>query len=316
MGEKGEDLDAINAHLECWREISQRINGQLSPVIRRLDDLQKALQPVLEAREKLEQSLALALAHMERLREIIESIRIPRIPALDLPDLSHLTGQVLNFQRSIQEAVSPAFEQLQKSFRELPPRTQEALRLLGAHGWYLDLDMPIPSLWEFRTTLAEGDAMEAEKALVEYFENRVDDIEKSIISRFPHRKGLVSAAFNAHRRGDYVLSIPVLLAQTDGICKEVVKQYFFSKHNGKPKTAHFVEEVASDTLRAALLSPLAEPLPIAASERERTASWSELNRHMVLHGESLDYGNKVNGLKAISLINYVTHVLTLDNDNP
>jgi len=62
-------------------------------------------------------------------------------------------------------------------------------------------------------------------------------------------------------------------------------------------------------VRAALLSPLAQILPISASQRERQDGTTALNRHMVLHGESLDYGTKANSLKAISLINYVTQIL-------
>ena len=88
----------------------------------------------------------------------------------------------------------------------------------------------------------------------------------------------------------------------------------FIKQNNKPQTAIYVEQIATDTYRAAILSPLAHSLPIGASEKERGAGFNELNRHMVLHGETLDYGTKANSLKAISLINYVAHVLKI-NDN-
>jgi hypothetical protein len=36
---------------------------------------------------------------------------------------------------------------------------------------------------------------------------------------------------------------------------------------------------------------------------------------MVLHGESLDYGTKINSLKLISLINYVVDVLVSEKKN-
>jgi len=78
----------------------------------------------------------------------------------------------------------------------------------------------------------------------------------------------------------------------------------------------YVEQIASDTYRAALLEPLAQTLPIGASQNERHDGFSELNRHMVLHGESLDYGTEKNSLKAISLINYVSIVLKLDDNEP
>jgi len=85
------------------------------------------------------------------------------------------------------------------------------------------------------------------------------------------------------------------------------------KSNRKPQTAIYVDQITNDTFMAAILSPLAEILPINASENERPRNFNGLNRHMVLHGESLDYGSKVNSLKAISLINYVIFVTDIPN---
>jgi hypothetical protein len=306
-------IDAVNAHLKQWQETAERIREQFAPILRQQEAFQKWMQPIIEAQKALQETLEPIFAEQERWKKLAESIQIPKYT---LPDISQLTQSALEFQKSIQGFISPAFEQLQESFRELPPRTQEAVLLLGAHGWYLDLEMPLPGLWELKKALSEGNVEEAEEALAEYFASRLDEIEGSIIERFPNRHKIIRAAFNAHRRQEYELSIPVFLAQTDGICKEVIKQYFFIKQNKKPRTAIYVEQIASDTYRAALLSPLAQTLPIGASKHERPEDFTELNRHVVLHGESLDYGTKINSLKAISLINYVAHVLTMDNQNP
>lgn len=136
-----------------------------------------------------------------------------------------------------------------------------------------------------------------------------------IVSQFPKRSHILRAAFSAHRRAEYELSVPVFLTQVDGICKETSDQYLFLKHNKKPQTAIYVAQFASNNFRAALLSPVAEALPIGASESERPQGFADLNRHTVLHGESLDYGSKTNSLKAISLLNYVVYVLRQDRDN-
>ena len=176
--------------------------------------------------------------------------------------------------------------------------------------------MPLPGLSWLKEALIGGKLAEAEQVLVKHFESRVEEIEKSIVNRFPKRQKIISAAFNAHRRQEYQLSVPVLLTQTDGICKEVFHEYLFLKHDKKPRTAIYVEQFVSDTFMAAILSPLAQPLPIGASESERAKGFTGLNRHMVLHGESLDYGTKTNSLKAISLINYVAHVHTKAGNNP
>lgn len=263
----------LEVHLKQFQQLSKHMQSQLMPAV----EVQEALREL--GRKALE------------------------------PISAHQARWVAELQNSIQRSMAPAFEQLQRSFRELPPRTQAALLTLGAHGWYLDLHMPIPDLWGLESALVGGDVAEAETSLCEYFESNLERIEASISARFPHRAHLIGAAFSAHRRGEYVLSIPVLLAQTDGICKEAVGQYLFMKRDKKPLTATYVEQMAANSFRAALLSPLAQTLPINASEKERLEGSDALNRHEVLHGTSLDYGTVTNSLKAVSLVNYVATVV-------
>lgn len=306
MEKDSKKIPSLDAHLKEWQDVSKQLRAHLAPALEVQDSLRRSIQPIVQAQNALEKALEPILAQQEQWKKLVESTQIPHF---NLPDLSRFATQAADFQRAIQQLVTPAFEQLKKTFRELPARTQEALLLLGAHGWYLDLEMPFSGLWRLKRALAEGKVTEAEDALCKYFENRLGKIEKSISTRFPHRAHLIRAAFNAHRRQEYELSIPVLLAQTDGICKEIVNQHFFMKQNKKPRTAIYVEQIAADSYRAALLSPLAETLPISASEHERPDGSNALNRHTVLHGESLNYGSQINSLKTISLINYVAHVL-------
>ena len=46
--------------------------------------------------------------------------------------------------------------------------------MLGAHGWYLDLEMPLPGLWELKKALSEGKTEEAEDALVILLEEVIE----------------------------------------------------------------------------------------------------------------------------------------------
>jgi hypothetical protein len=276
---------------------------------------------MLEAQKALRSVADQIIAGHSQLSELAKSIagsqiQFPKFdfPKFDLPDLSYLKTQFEQFQTQFEQFRNsfqgfPAFHELQKSFQELPPRTQEAVLLLALHGWYFDLEMTFPQLWQLKRALSDGSVNEAEEALVDYFEGRIDEIEKSVAEVFPSRSHLIRAAFKAHRRQEYELSIPVLLAQADGMCKDAINQYLFLKQNKKPQTALYVEQIVADAFRASLLSPLAQTLPISASERERPDGTNALNRHMVLHGEALDYGSKANSLRAISLINYVTQIL-------
>ena len=312
MKGKGTSINAVNEYLKQLQKTAKRFNDHFAPIQKQYDTFQKSIQPIIEARKRLQQSLEPSLVEFERQRKLVESVHIPQNAFLDI---SHLTKPALEFQKFIQDFIGPALEQLQRDFLEQPPRTQKALLLLGAHGWYLDLEMPFPRLWELEKALSEGNVEEVEEVLAEHFDSRLDGIEASIVKGFPKRAKIIRAAFKAHRREEYELSIPVLIAQTDGICNEIAKQYLFIKQNKKPRTAIYVEQITLTAFRSALLSPLAHLLPIGFSENDRPKDSKELNRHTVLHGESLDYGTKVNGLKAISLINYVAHVLTLDDAN-
>ncbi|MFA5544672.1 MAG: hypothetical protein WDA14_03390 [Sphaerochaetaceae bacterium] len=303
-------FDPLDLHFEEWKIISDRMKGISSHVIEQTEKLQEAIQPIIEVQNKLQREMAPFLEEQNRLIRSLQSFQLPQDL---LPDMTRFIQPALDLQRAIQEKFIHVYENLHKTFRELPPRTQEALLLLGEHGWYLDMRMPLPGLWELKQMLSDGEVAAVEELLCEYYEDRIDKIEESIMEKYPNRQKIIKAAFNAHRKGEYELSIPVLLAQTDGICKEVFDEYYFIRTGGKPKTAIYVEKIASDTYKAALLSPLARTLPIGAPENRRPAGFSELNRHMVLHGESLDYGTKVNSLKAISLINYIAHVLSDDN---
>ncbi|MDD5503639.1 MAG: hypothetical protein PHH26_09350 [Candidatus Thermoplasmatota archaeon] len=305
MAQSDKVSEALEAHFKQWQEMGECIRSIVAPVLKGQEQFRKSLQPIIESQETFQNALESIILDQKR-NICAHTIEFPKIA---FPNLASLIKPAEAFKNSIERLISPAFQQLQKSFLELPQRTQETLILLGTHGWYLDLEMPLSGLWKLKNALTEGNVTSAEDALVEYFESRADEIEKSIVKRFPKRQKLIIAAFNAHRRQEYELSIPVLLAQTDGICKEVVNQNLFEKYNKKRQIAIYVEKFATDIYRAALLSPLVQTLPIWASKNERDKGFSELNRHMVIHGESLDYGTKTNSLKAISLINYVAHVL-------
>lgn len=309
----GNGMDGLEKHFKQWKQISDRLQGQLRPVMETQKAIERALRPTLELQKALNTQLEPFLEQQRKLQKALEGIKVPNY---QLPDLSPFTKQIQQYQKSLSGIITPAFEELQRSFRELPPKIQEALLLLAQHGWYLDFNMPLPSLWDIKEAISSGEIDEVEEALVEYFESQLDEIENSFSAQFPHRSHIIASAFKAHRNGEYFLSIPVLLAQTDGICKEVVDQYLFIKKDKKPRTAIYVEQIAADTYKAALLSPLAASTPIGASEHEREQGFNLLNRHMVLHGESLDYGSKVNSLKAISLVNYVSQVLETDADYP
>lgn len=275
----------------------------------KMDALYKYQKQWLQIPSILQKQLALLepfLKEQKKSQEIFNKIKFHNY---QFPDLLPHTEQINQYQEKLNNIISPAFQELHCLFGELPEKTQKAMLLLAEDGWYLYLDLNM-SMSSFRKIIQKIlDKKFTNDALIQYFEGQLKEIEKSIITKFPHRKHIIAAALKAHIRGNYYLSIPVLLTQIDGICKETVEKYFFIKNHKKPETAIYVKQIATDILEEALLSPLVENTPINKSEKQRENGFNKLNRHMVLHGESLDYGTKENSLKTLSLINYVSQVL-------
>jgi hypothetical protein len=194
-----------------------------------------------------------------------------------------------------------------------PDYIRVAIDILSKHGWFYDLDMQSTlNIQEIILFYENEKSEEAEKMLINYFNHNIEKIKSQIIERFPDRAKIISAAFRAHENSTYELSVPVFLAQADGICFDLIKYSLFTKTKNKPETSIYVDSITTDAFRSALLFPLTEPLPISASKKERDENFSELNRHQVLHGEVVDYGTEINSLKSISLINYISQVLTME----
>ncbi|AGW94611.1 hypothetical protein N234_31685 [Ralstonia pickettii DTP0602] len=203
---------------------------------------------------------------------------------------------------------------IRRVIEELPPAYREAMIELARHGWYVDMQrmgLGEPPTLALALRSIET-AEEAKEELKLHFLTHLDEIETEVCERFPHRAHILSPAFNAHRTGQYVLSIPVFLSQSDGICFETVEAHYFmsDKGRGRPKTAIHAQSEQHDFWTRIVLAPLGEYGELNVTERLRPSDFSGLNRHTVLHGQSLDYGTEMNSLKAISLLNYVSQVLT------
>ena len=224
---------------------------------------------------------------------------------IDEAVLAPIREAASRFQQSWVDNLKP----LQQLLERLPGETRRAVSVLAEHGWYLDMAMPMPAPVALQELLEQGELERAEAWLVAHYNDRLKDIRAELEARFPLRGHILARGFDAHDRAEYELSIPVFLAQTDGICRELTGYQLFRKIDGFPQVAAYIGKLPADRFTTALLQPLTQVIPIWASERQRSPDSKQLNRHAVLHGESLDYGTETNSLKAVSLLQYVSGVL-------
>ena len=171
--------------------------------------------------------------------------------------------------------------------------------------------MPFQFLYAVRRLLRERRFDVVDKALISYFEKEGRGIESILLRDFPNRAVILEPAFQAHWKKQYALSVPVFLAQADGICAQLLGVGFYSRQKGRPKTASAAERFRGSEFMSSLLEPLRVSGALNAFESERHQYRDILNRHEVLHGKSVDYATPISSFRAFSLLTYVGSALVM-----
>ena len=216
------------------------------------------------------------------------------------------TAAIQHLSEAVSIVMSP-LPDVTRFFADYPARVKENVVALAEAGWYLDPKMAAVDVMNFKEDLEQETAQEVSADLAEYFESSLDRIEATLCANHPTRAELIKDAISAHRQGKFSLSIPALFAQADGICFDLTGLCIFSG----PGLGRLAKRLDPETLERAYLEPLLRAIPVKDSSKQRRAKVPQLNRHAVMHGESTDFPTRDNSLKAISFVNFVSHVAAL-----
>jgi hypothetical protein len=110
---------------------------------------------------------------------------------------------------------------------------------------------------------------------------------------------LVEKALDHHHNGAYEASVPIVLAQADGICQDLVgskadMQFF----NLQPKNQYFAD---ASTI-AGMPAGLEHLRPLFSEVMRKSGATGKLTRHGILHGRELRYDTKLNSTKSLVLL--------------
>jgi hypothetical protein len=219
----------------------------------------------------------------------------------------------------INEAADRVFKPLNESLdrlREYLENLPEHFKIAAQHGWYPHIMADLHIAPSFADAIKSNHFDYADKIMMNYYSSNADRIFETLIRRHPKRKQILEDVYKAFSEKNYYLMIPTALAQVDGICHDYTKKKFFIKiKDPKSKYRYFSEvlnelDIQSDSFFEVYLAPMLQNTPIMAYESDVDNFQSKLNRHKVLHGVSTDYGTQINALKTISLMIYVSDILT------
>lgn len=222
---------------------------------------------------------------------------------------SRAVPKVLKILSEIPGDLHARFDQL----KALPARSKQAMQLALDRGWFFGWHV---SLREVLTLIKAIEDLEPEALdtyMADYFRESLNAFACALIDKYPDREAPISAAVHAHQEfgaDGYLLSIPVFIAQADGICAQIfgVEQPL-SKKGAYICAANAAQQLIQGDVRSAdLLHPLFELHNsdfLKGSKQRGPGVFDALNRHQVMHGESSDYGSEVNSLKAFSFLVFV-----------
>lgn len=273
-------------------------------------EVQKRNKPIL----KLGEALLANLKNTEQNSAIQKSLK-------ELSSSLHKSFEHINkIYSSMPKLENPIFEHLEtfkgigESLKEYAEKTPEYFLLIAQYGWFIDLDSELNFASKIAYRIQNDEIEKANELLVEYYKTNIDEIFKSLIKRHPNRKEIFEEILYSFKNNNHFTLIPTVLTQVDGICFDFTKKKFFIKDNKHlPQVTSELEEVAGKFL-VLYLSPLQNQTPIMVREQDIHKFNCHLNRHEILHGINTNYGIEINSLKVISLLKYISDLLTdLDN---
>lgn len=209
---------------------------------------------------------------------------------------------------SDQEDYFKILSDINNRFKQISKKLSAFTLVLLEDGWFFDYSIPINFHFQ---EIAQYDKVIFNLYMEKHFEDNIAQIERLAIMRFPKRGDIIQKAIRAHKNGDYELSIPVLIGQADGIFREITSKELYSKKENI-KAEAIIEDIERNKFKEYstwVLEPLRKTQIISANFKESKDKPEFLHRNPILHGVDLNYANKRNGLKSLSLLNYVVKIV-------
>jgi len=223
-----------------------------------------------------------------------------------------LRKQFEEFGRRMREwnaELNKSFTQIAEGFQRIQKVFPEDIRILAQNGWFISFwHTPIAGLTSVAHLFSSGETDQGHEAMCHHFSEVLEEIEEELVRRNPKRAGILTKAFRAQRNKDYELSVPVFLAQADGIANEMLGVSVYTRHSSKrKKMAEAIEQLDPKGLEDPMLRLVIGDLPITASTNSDEYSDKSLNRHAIIHGTDVLYGTKLNSYRALSWLQYASY---------
>ncbi len=191
--------------------------------------------------------------------------------------------------------IDEIFKRLKKEYpNEIDMSFKDHDQLFAEHGWYIYDGSSLEDVLIILKLFNEEKIIKAEGKLTTIIEINLDEIEFDLYEINKEHSQIVKEAIHCHRMELFYASTILFLSLADGLTK------------GKLFTKSYIQKIKNKNNNHFLLNILNESNPVNKSYIPNQSSNSELMRNGIMHGNSTNYGSKINSLKALSLYHFMT----------
>lgn len=250
--------------------------------------------------------------------------RQPSRPAIALPPgLANVIAVAENASRNMREALErmyganrdilKLFSRIAEAIKDLPIRLQRSWATAVQNGWY-----PNAETTAFIQDITDAGSNAIDAFMIDHLRSDWAGVKTAILATHPERAHVLECAFSLHEEERYIASVPLFLAQAEGIIADAYGfSIFMNKEDRKTKVDAIAPDI--DDFDSLLIGLLAVNTQLHAGSREASPHKKSKapNRNGILHGsrKHLDYGSEINSLKAFSLLAFASHVASLSKSD-
>ena len=194
-----------------------------------------------------------------------------------------------------------------KYFNKVAP---ENLKLLSKYWWYLNNNANATWMHQLPELLKNWKEKEVDKILWDYYISELNNIFNTLYERHPNRKHIFLEIKKSFDNELYYVCCSTILTQIDWICFDLTdgEKFFRSKKKNwyTPDSIIKIKDKLNNTF---ILEPLLCQTWLIDHEGNLEKYPIRLNRHEILHWVDFNYWTKINTLKLISILIYISDVL-------
>ena len=183
-------------------------------------------------------------------------------------------------------------------------------------GWYISPNVVSECNTDEVMEMFDGENLELfEKRILSDSKSTIPSIISRCSNSFPQRAHIFKEIEQLFKKKFYYATVNLCYSQADGICNDAWDISFFDKDRTSSYELRLYQVFKElDEGVAALIK---DQLNIDTNEITQNSKHDffqitenkkkSFNRHLVLHGHSTEYGNKLNALRAIFLLDFIEY---------